>query len=624
MTGQTAEKAAEQTAEKVAGGEMAVAEATGAETAEATGAETPRLDGPGGARVWRLLFGLGLGALALAAVLWAQREQGLVRDEIVYMNHGSGYVDWWQALVSGKDVATAEGITRHFGGPRATDNNREHPPLLKTLFGLSERAFHRELGWTGRITAYRLPSAVLNGVLVALVFWFGCGLWGWTAGTVAALLVLLLPRALFHAGLATFDAGMVALWMATLFAYHRALASRAWCLGLGLCFGLALATKHNALMLPGVLGPHYLWVSLRAGSAAGAGGRLARLWRGVRVRPLVLPCLLLGPLVLILLWPWLWFDTGSHVAAWIRFHLKHVHYNFEYLGRNWNAAPYPWHVPVVTTLLTVPVVTLAAAAVGAWVAARRALAGRQALAGGAGSGGDARAPVLLLALSAAVAMGPFLIGAAPIFGAEKHWAPAIPSLCLLAGLGVAWAAARAAQALVAMGLLAAGRARLAHAGIALLLAAAVVAAALAETAAAHPYALSHYNALAGGAPGGADLGMNRQFWGYAARGVLPFLNQHAPGTGQDGKPAAPRPVYTHDASPAWSMYQREGLLAPGLPDAGHEGAGVRRSRFALVIHERHFNRHDYMIWDAYGTVQPAFVLTFQGVPVVSVYARDGR
>jgi hypothetical protein len=112
--------------------------------------------------------------------------------------------------------------------------------------------------------------------------------------------------------------------------------------------------------------------------------------------------------------------------------------------------------------------------------------------------------------------------------------------------------------------------------------------------------------------------MNRQFWGYAARGVLPYLNlgARAPAPGQPD-----RPVYTHDASPAWSMYRQRGLLAPGLPDAGHEDAGVRRSRFALVIHERHFNRHDYMIWNVYGTVQPAHVLTFQGVPLVSVYAR---
>jgi hypothetical protein len=40
-----------------------------------------------------------------------------------------------------------------------------------------------------------------------------------------------------------------------------------------------------------------------------------------------------------------------------------------------------------------------------------------------------------------------------------------------------------------------------------------------------------------------------------------------------------------------------------------------------VIHERHFRRHDFMIWQSYGTVQPVFVLRFDGVPIVSVYRR---
>jgi hypothetical protein len=58
-----------------------------------------------------------------------------------------------------------------------------------------------------------------------------------------------------------------------------------------------------------------------------------------------------------------------------------------------------------------------------------------------------------------------------------------------------------------------------------------------------------------------------------------------------------------------------------LVDAGSERQGVRRSKFAIVIHEKHFNRHDYMIWEEYGTVRPIHVLTFAGVPLVSVYER---
>lgn len=613
-------------------------------------------------RILRFALAVLLAAGTCAWVLQSQREVGLARDEIVYMHHGSRYADWWIALASGQDdVTTAEAITRHFGGRAATDGNREHPPLMKTLFGLSERLFHQKLGLLDRISAYRLPSAAMNGVLVALVYLFAGTLWGQGVGILAALFMLLLPRAFFHAGLATFDGAVVTVWLAALLAYRRALASRRWCLWLGVAYGLALATKHNAWFLPAVIGPHYLWLSVRRGQAlaaaaavpgaetggdAGASPDRARLAGRVRtwlrwtlrgaldIRPLVLVSLfVLGPLCLIALWPWLWFDTAAHLAAWVKFHLQHVHYNFEYLGVNRNATPYPWHVPVVTTLLVVPVVTtLAALGAGIlMIAARKwpwiaracpdlcgAASGPASGAASATTSPDARtdAPVLLLLLSAAVAMGPFLIGRAPIFGAEKHWAPAMPTLCVLAALGVFAFGRLAVHALVTAGWLAEPRARLARGAVIALLAATSLAAAAIETVRAQPYALTYYNALAGGAPGGSDLGMNRQFWGYAARGVLPFLNRLAPAAGQRTKP-----VYTHDAAPAWPMYRSEGLLGPNLPDAGHERQGVARSAIALVIHELHFQRHVYMIWDVYGTVQPAHVLTFQGVPIVSVYVR---
>jgi dolichyl-phosphate-mannose-protein mannosyltransferase len=565
----------------------------------------------------RGLTALLLFALSTGWVIAAQRDQGIARDETVYMTYGTGYANWWIDLLKRREGVVGEKrITGAFGGPGATDNNREHPPLMKTLFGFSEKLFHDTLGWTSETTGYRLPTAAVNGLLVALVFLFASGIWGYGEGLLAGLLVLLLPRAFFHAGLACFDAPIAAFWFACLVAYDRALRRGGWLL-LGLCFGFALATKHNALLLPFALLAHYAWVAARGQRAA-----IAEAWRGGRrasvvryfgrgllgTRPsLLLSLAVVGPLTLVALWPWLWFDTVEHVRAWIAFHMHHVHYNFEYLGDNWNAPPFPWHVALVTTLLTVPVATLAAAAAGAVELGVRAWRGAAAA--------PERAPALLLFLSAGVSMGPFFLGSTPIFGAEKHWAPAIPTLCIFAGVGIVALGRLAATALVEGNRLAPVREGRTAPLIAAGLGALVVAAAAAETVEAQPYALSSYNALAGGAAGGADLGMNRQFWGYAARGVLPFLNAHAPAPGQ---PAAP--VYSHDASPAWGIYQRQGLLARSLPDSGGEYAGgIGRSRWAIVVHERHFNRHDYLIWSVYGTVQPVFVLRKDGVPIVSVY-----
>lgn len=544
--------------------------------------------------------------MSSAAVISAQREQGIARDEVVYMNYGTRYADWWIDFATGKKGVTQEKtITKHFGGRGATDGNREHPPLMKTLFGLSERLLHDKLGWTSETTGYRVPTALVHGLLVALVFLFASAFWGKGAGVLAGLLVLFLPRAFFHAGLASFDAPVVTFWFASLVAYYHSLKHRWGFLLLGLCAGLTLATKHNAIILPAVFLPHYahvVWHSQKPG-----GSRGWRLWCSLRAnRPQTLVGLfVVAPIVLIALWPWMWFDTQTHLREWLSFHLNHVHYNFEYLGRNWNAPPFPWHVALVTTALTVPLATLVAGLVGFVMLCQRAYRGERA--------DGARSPALLLFLSAGVAMGPFLLRTTPIFGAEKHWASAIPSLCIFAALGVGWSAQRASDFLRLW------RPRwhrtLVRRGIMALLCVAVVGTAAVETYHAQPYALSHYNALAGGASGGASLGMNRQFWGYSARGVLPYIN----GFAIEGQNI---PVYSHDASPAWGRYEAAGLLRKGLPDAGREQAGISKSKIAIVVHEKHFARHDYMIWQAYGKVQPSFVLLYDGVPLISVYVRD--
>lgn len=543
---------------------------------------------------------------ASTLVISAQRNQGIARDEVVYMNFGTRYADWWIELATGTDGMTKrDTITKYFGGKRATDGNREHPPLMKTLFGLSERILHDNLGWTTETTGYRVPSALVNGLLIALTFLFVTSIWGRLAGVAAALLLLFLPRAFFHAGLATFDAPVVAFWFASLLAYQRSLRTRWGFLLFGLCAGLTLATKHNAILLPAVFLPHYAWVIWHGRAEEGSLGHC--LWQSfLDTRPrTLLGLFVVAPVVLIALWPWMWFDTVTHLREWLAFHFHHVHYNFEYLGDNWNAPPFPWHVALVTTLFTIPLATLVASAFGFGTLIKRYRAGERSTA--------AHSPALLLFLSAGVAMGPFLLRSTPIFGAEKHWAPAIPSLCVFAGLGLAWSAGLATNAFCKFR--PRWPERLVQGGVVLVLFASLIGAAWIETRHAHPYSLSHYNALAGGAPGGASLGMNRQFWGYSARGVLPFVNGFA-------QPGLKVPVYTHDASPAWGRYSGLGLLAKNMPNAGHEVAGIRKSKIAFVVHERHFNRHDYLVWEAYGKVQPSFVLLYDGVPLVSVYVRD--
>ena len=110
--------------------------------------------------------------------------------------------------------------------------------------------------------------------------------------------------------------------------------------------------------------------------------------------------------------------------------------------------------------------------------------------------------------------------------------------------------------------------------------------------------------------------MNRQFWGYATRGLLPWLNANAP-------PNAP--VYWHDTNqPILNMNVRQGLMRDDLGNTGLEEPGVKASQIAMVIHEKHFNKYEYWIWDFYGTARPSLVLDDEGVPVVTLYERPGK
>jgi hypothetical protein len=113
-------------------------------------------------------------------------------------------------------------------------------------------------------------------------------------------------------------------------------------------------------------------------------------------------------------------------------------------------------------------------------------------------------------------------------------------------------------------------------------------------------------------PGAADLGMNRQFWGFTTGSLVPWLNEHLPERGS---------VWICDTTgTAFHMLQRDGLLRDDVRVAWD----LSNADYAIVHHEDHFNIVDFQIWEAYGRVDPVFVLTYDGVPIVSVYENPRR
>ena len=354
----------------------------------------------------------------------------------------------------------------------------------------------------------------MAGLAIWVIYLFGARAFGRRAGIAAAVLFALMPRVFFHSHLACFDVPIATFWVLCTYVHWRAVERRKvlWFLAVGRSCGGLAHTETKAQLLhgffPAVVVPHALFVWGRE-----IGKSRRALWTKIPWGHVSLA--VLGPVVLLLIWPYLWFDTLARLDWWVQFHIHHEYYNIEFLGRNYFGPPSPPSYLPFMVVATVPTVTLFLFFIGAIDRARVAL-GRLSAAGRAifrrrddeARTADPRETDLLLFLGFGVAVGPFFLPSTPIFGGTKHWLTAYPFLAIVAGRGFDIVARQLDRAVEAWS----ARARHAAEGA---LAASVVVAPLLVTAHSHPFGLSAYVPLVGGTAGAADLGLNRQFWGFA-------------------------------------------------------------------------------------------------------------
>jgi len=539
------------------------------------------------------LTGFGLAVSYVAVLLSTVGGLGYARDEGFYYRAAQSYAGWFEQLFSNPSVAF---------GRQAVDAawaaNHEHPALVKSLFALSWKYLHQKWHvFAEEGTALRFGGMIFAGAALWLLYIWGTRARSRTAGLMAALLFALMPRVFYHSHLDCFDIPIATTWALCTYAYWRSLCQKStwWAILTGIAFGLALDTKHNAWFLPMALLLHALLTQWRS------------IWSGLRIGDLRIPISLLamaiiGPLTFFALWPWIWFDTIARLTAYVQFHLNHDYYNMVFFGVTYWRPPMPRGYAWVMTAATVPIVTLVLFGVGLWTSIRGWLGRlfarlRRATVPDPGSAG------LLWLIGIAVAYAPWLSSNTPIFGGTKHWMTAYPFLCLFAGAGFDTVADRIRavvrdrkkgmpDALVTAGL-----------------AAVVLSAPLAETAHSHPWGLSNYTPLVGGAPGAASLGLNRQFWGFTTGAVTDFLNKNM----HHGDS-----VYIHDTAwDSWELLRRDGRLFAHVQGVTAPHAGS----FALYHHEEHMEGVEYQIWQAYGTASPVYIGQYDGVPIIYVYER---
>jgi 4-amino-4-deoxy-L-arabinose transferase-like glycosyltransferase len=548
------------------------------------------------------------GAIAVVYLAWllaTVRSLGFARDEGTYFRAAMSYSRWFKLLGEHPHDAFQEGAIDGTWG-----DNHEHPPLMKSLFSFSWMLFHEKWHvFTDASTAFRFPGMVMMGIALWVTYLFGARVYSRRAGAIAAVLLGLMPRIFYNAHLACFDVGILAMWTWCIYVYWRAQQAGGirWALAAGVLYGLTLATKHNAWILPAVFLPHALFVHRRV---------LLRL-PGVRLRfPFALPAMaLLGPPVFFALWPWIWNDTVDRLREYAEFHLNHVYYNMEFLHVNYFNAPSPRGYMPVMILATVPAITLVLFASGLVLRGRIHLQRLRAWLHPATVEAPAEVdPIetdLLFFLAFAAALGPWILPKTPIFGGTKHWITAYPFFCLFAGYAFDRAAKALRAALCALPRLAADPrlCRTVNLGAQVALVASVVAGPFAVTEHSHPFGLSSYTPLVGGTAGGATLGLNRQFWGFTTESLEPYFEARAPRGAS---------VYFNDTSwDAWGRMIDEKRIRPDLRGAGSPSD----AEIAIVHIERHMMEVDYSERMVFGTTAPDYVLTHDGVPIIDVYRR---
>lgn len=558
---------------------------------------------------------LGIFVLVLALLL-ATMDIGFTRDESFYFHAARDYIRWFDGLFDGiakgtwRESFTKATIDKHWS------YNHEHPVLMKTLFALSDALFHRKLGWMESSTAMRLPTAALSAMLCSGVFLFARQLFGRFAGVVAACALILQPRFFFDAHLACFDAPIGAMWFLTVYAYWKSFESKRWAVLTGVFWGLALATKLNAFFIPIVFVLHWLvatWPQWRLSRSKESGLRI-----GFPQMPWALVAMaLLGPLIFYLHWPYIWFDTFARVKWYMMFHLEHVHYFARYFGQNLIRPPFPVSFPVGMTLVTVPATILFASTLGAgfyvWKSGvfermkvvASSLKARQLPEASV----TWRATGLLLFLNFLVPIAVIAQPGTPVFGGTKHWIPSMPFMAMMAGFGVMlavhyalewWRVRRDSDEDVQTGVVS---------KVLFLLAFVVVLfPASGELYRSHPQGIAYYNELIGSYQGAADAGMLRQFWGYASRQTLPWVNENAP--------QKSRIDPQNTTGWAWQELQREGLVRDDLK------VGNRyNSDYALFEQQKAFHYIRHELWRIYGVRAPSYVHEVEGVPLISVYEK---
>ncbi len=506
-----------------------------------------------------MLIGL-LALLAFASVTMSMGGLGLAWDEAYYYQPAMDAAHWLGRMLFGSDKPSSnEAIAAYWS------KIPELPSIVKFATGIS-RALLR--GIWGELGSLRIPSALaLSGSLV-LIYLLMFPAYGRPAALASCFAYGLMPRVFGHAHFAASESLTVFMFLAVVYCFLQGLRSWRWSVVLGVVFGLALATKINCFFLPFILLP---W---------------AHVYHRTRYVNNFFAMMFLGPVVMMICWPWLWHGPVERLLEYLQFHSTHQYTALYYFGTKYNygSTLAPWHYPLVITLVTTPVVVLLLVVLGvAWVLVRI----------------RTKALGTLLLIGAGVQLAIASLPLVPKYDGIRLFIPVFPFLAMLVGVAVAglvgvvpperriWKNVSSRSALTAV----------------LLVLLAVNG--LWGIVRSHPRELSYFNLLIGGLPGAFARGMETTYWGEALDDdVISYLNDELPSGAEVKVLAAHGKVF--------ELLKQQGKLKRDLV----LDADPPYDYHLLLVRKGFFARPEWCLFKEWA---PQRIFSFRGVPFVVIY-----
>lgn len=496
-------------------------------------------------------------------VLFSLYDYGITWDEGVYFHAGQSYFTWLKEPSLGN-------IDSHWA------INHEHPPVLKLLGGMSEYIFHGKLHFLNRVSSFRLSVLIFVFLSNYFLFCFTAELFNAKIAFITTVTFFFLPRVFFHSHLGALDYPLTALWIMVVYFYRKAMQEVKWVMVASILLGLAFLTKINAFLLYVPL--LFIWGLTHAGQFQRmifSDGRIS-FRQIVPMFGRLFPLLVIPPILLVDLWPWLWKDTCPRLAEYFSFHAHHYFIPTYYLGVQ--TAQAPWHYPWVMTGITVPLITLVPFFFGlihilyfpskmkVWILL------------------NALWPLVIVSLPSS-----------PKYDGVRLFLPAFPFMAIIAGMGIhqigLWTQKKRLENLFYP--------------VYLVLFLLTIYSSIIKI---HPYQSSYFNELVGGTDGAVRKGFEAEYWGNAYIGVLPWLNEHSDHTFW---------VYMADLAPqvltGFELYKKDGLLKEKVQFGRRDDSDY----LVLLIRQGLFINEE--IWGYYKHGAPVFSVKLSNTPLVNVY-----